>query len=94
MWNTIKINVDERNFSRALYSPGLETVETRVKAAQSEAKIMSEYRNVVEMADRHLELELSSIENLFFGCPRPGIDCDELLMKLDALQKQNAIGRD
>jgi len=39
----------------------LETAKARVEAAQSEAKVMDEYRNQVEMARHNLQLELSSI---------------------------------
>jgi len=39
----------------------LETAKARVEAAQSEAKVMSECRNLVEMARHNLQLELSSI---------------------------------
>ena len=52
------ITYDE-SVARALYS--LETAKARVEAAQSEAKVMDEYRNLVDTARRHLQLELSSI---------------------------------
>lgn len=52
------ITMDE-NVARALYS--LETAKARVEAAQSEAKVMDEYRELVDTARRNLQLELSSI---------------------------------
>ncbi|XP_046460534.1 MICOS complex subunit MIC60-like [Daphnia pulex] len=52
------ITFDE-SVARALYS--LETAKARVEAAQSEAKVMDEYRELVDTARHNLQMELSSI---------------------------------
>uniref|UniRef100_A0A0P5A065 MICOS complex subunit MIC60 n=1 Tax=Daphnia magna TaxID=35525 RepID=A0A0P5A065_9CRUS len=52
------ITFDE-SVARALYS--LETAKARVDAAQSEAKVMDEYRELVDTARHNLQMELSAI---------------------------------
>jgi len=47
------ITFDE-SVARALYS--LETAKARVEAAQSEAKVMDEYKNLVDTARHHLQV--------------------------------------
>jgi len=91
------ITLDE-NVARTLYS--LEMAKGRVDAAHSEAKILDEYRSLVDTARKNLQLELSSIRpDLTASMQNEGAKLGEeelnILMahaywKITALQKELA----
>jgi len=90
------ITLDE-NVARTLYS--LEMAKGRVDAAHSEAKILDEYRALVDTARNNLQLELSSIRPDLTASMKTGTKLGEeelnILMahaywKITALQKELA----